>query len=164
MDAGALGVEATCKYIDIHCSFLSYISGLPQGGNKFHFACIGTYLRYSITWLEPLTNALNKNTQHRSFIEQQMELYQSTQCFSNINQEVLRRDIELVEYMNDLIDAFPGSAEMDSRRRLGLYDPEEDDDSPDDEVRREALEEIRAQLDEALRRVQRKAEVLAEDL
>ncbi|KAI9648049.1 hypothetical protein NHQ30_002677 [Ciborinia camelliae] len=46
------------------------------------------------------------NSQERSFIEQQMELYRNTGCFEKLNREVLRKDIEVVEYLNDLIDMF----------------------------------------------------------
>ncbi|KAI9742249.1 MAG: hypothetical protein M1818_004149 [Claussenomyces sp. TS43310] len=63
----------------------------------------------ALAWLQALWASRKPNEQHRSFIEQQMDLYRPTQCFSNINQDVLRHDIELVEYMNDLIDSFPGS-------------------------------------------------------
>lgn len=34
-----------------------------------------------------------------------MSLYSATGCFGK-SQEVLRRDVEVVEYMNDLIDTF----------------------------------------------------------
>jgi hypothetical protein len=53
---------------------------------------------------EPLL-ILGQNNQNRSFIEQQIGLYSATGCFGK-SQEVLRRDVELVEYMNDLIDTF----------------------------------------------------------
>ncbi len=46
-----------------------------------------------------------QNSQNRSFIEQRMVLYAWTGCFAN-SKEVLRRDVEVVEYMNDLIDLF----------------------------------------------------------
>jgi len=46
-----------------------------------------------------------QNEQGKSFIEQQIMLYESTNCFGKTN-EVLERDIEIVEYMNDLIDTF----------------------------------------------------------
>jgi hypothetical protein len=45
-----------------------------------------------------------QNEQNRSFIEQQLTLYGSTECFGK--NEVLKRGVELVEYMNDLIDSF----------------------------------------------------------
>lgn len=58
-------------------------------------------------------NHANKpqNKQNRSFIEQQMQLYGETGCFSKeggggTNNEVLKRDVEIVEYMNDLLDGF----------------------------------------------------------
>jgi len=46
-----------------------------------------------------------QNTQERSFIEQQLALYSSIGCIEK-NKEVLRRDVEVVEFMNDLIDRF----------------------------------------------------------
>ena len=46
-----------------------------------------------------------QNNQDRSFIEQQMMFYGGTGCFGK-SQEVLKRDVEIVEYMNDLIDLF----------------------------------------------------------
>ena len=46
-----------------------------------------------------------QNNQDRSFIEQQIMFYSRTGCFGK-SQEVLRRDVEIVEYMNDLIDLF----------------------------------------------------------
>lgn len=46
-----------------------------------------------------------QNNQDRSFIEQQLAFYGPTGCFGK-SQEVLRRDVEIVEYMNDLIDSF----------------------------------------------------------
>ena len=52
-----------------------------------------------------LADFQRQNTQHRSFIEQQLELYKETKCFGKDN-EVLRRDVEVVEYMNDLLDNF----------------------------------------------------------
>jgi len=35
-----------------------------------------------------------------------MALYSSTGCFAKSANEVLRRDVEIVEYMNDLLDSF----------------------------------------------------------
>ncbi len=46
-----------------------------------------------------------QNNQERSFIEQQLAFYGRTGCFGK-SQEVLTRDVEIVEYMNDLIDLF----------------------------------------------------------
>jgi hypothetical protein len=46
-----------------------------------------------------------QNEQGESFIEQQMTLYESTGCFGE-TKEVLRRSIEIVEYMNDMMDTF----------------------------------------------------------
>jgi hypothetical protein len=45
-----------------------------------------------------------QNKQERSFIEQQIELYRDTGCFGK--NEVLRRGVEVVEYLNDLVDLF----------------------------------------------------------
>jgi hypothetical protein len=47
-----------------------------------------------------------QNTQDRSFIEQQMLFYGGSGCWRKGDQEVLRRDVEVVEYLNDLIDMF----------------------------------------------------------
>ncbi|KAE9969505.1 hypothetical protein EG328_006828 [Venturia inaequalis] len=44
------------------------------------------------------------NKQKLSFIEQQINLYRPTDCFAK--NEVLRRGIEVVEYMNDILDSF----------------------------------------------------------
>ena len=46
-----------------------------------------------------------QNSQDRSFIEQQMAVYETTGCFGK-EQEVLKSGVEIVEYMNDLIDSF----------------------------------------------------------
>ncbi|RFU34643.1 hypothetical protein B7463_g1740, partial [Scytalidium lignicola] len=59
----------------------------------------------SVAWLQALWASRKANIQNRSFIEQQMVLYSDTGCFGQ-SQEVLRRDVEIVEYMNDLIDSF----------------------------------------------------------
>lgn len=57
-------------------------------------------------WGKVVSELMSKqNIQNRSFIEQQMVLYSDTGCFGR-SQEVLRRDVEVVEYMNDLIDSF----------------------------------------------------------
>ncbi|CAG8960648.1 hypothetical protein HYFRA_00013526 [Hymenoscyphus fraxineus] len=44
------------------------------------------------------------NTQNRSFIEQQIACYKPTECFPK--NEVLIRGVEVVEYLNDLLDLF----------------------------------------------------------
>lgn len=50
---------------------------------------------------------MTQNTQDRSFIEQQLYLYKATECFGKkLNGDVLRRDVEVVEYLNDVIDMF----------------------------------------------------------
>ncbi|KAH8781530.1 hypothetical protein F5882DRAFT_406357 [Hyaloscypha sp. PMI_1271] len=59
----------------------------------------------AVVWMQGLWASRRANNQNRSFIEQQMGLYSATGCFGK-SQEVLRRDVELVEYMNDLIDTF----------------------------------------------------------
>ncbi|PQE03223.1 hypothetical protein CJF30_00005721 [Rutstroemia sp. NJR-2017a BBW] len=59
-----------------------------------------------LRWLQGLWASRRGNTQDRSFIEQQMELYKGTKCFTNMNREVLRKDVEVVEYLNDLIEMF----------------------------------------------------------
>jgi hypothetical protein len=46
-----------------------------------------------------------------------MELYKGTKCFTNINREVLRKDVEVVEYLNDLIEMF-GYDEEGERRKV----------------------------------------------
>lgn len=48
---------------------------------------------------------MEQNSQDRSFIEQQMAVYGATGCFGK-SKEVLRRDVEVVEYLNDLMDSF----------------------------------------------------------
>jgi len=58
-----------------------------------------------VSWLQALWASRKTNTQERSFIEQQLALYSSTGCFGK-SKEVLRRDVEVVEFMNDLIDRF----------------------------------------------------------
>ncbi|CAG8979205.1 hypothetical protein HYALB_00011685 [Hymenoscyphus albidus] len=44
------------------------------------------------------------NSQNRSFIEQQIACYKPTECFPK--NEVLIRGVEVVEYLNDLLDLF----------------------------------------------------------
>jgi len=58
-----------------------------------------------VSWMQGLWASRKTNTQDRSFIEQQMSLYSATGCFGK-SQEVLKRNVEVVEYMNDLIDSF----------------------------------------------------------
>ncbi|PSS25097.1 hypothetical protein M430DRAFT_39234 [Amorphotheca resinae ATCC 22711] len=62
-------------------------------------------VRDELSWLQSLWASRSSNTQDRSFIEQQMKMYAETGCFGTSN-EVLRRDVEIVEYINDLIDLF----------------------------------------------------------
>jgi len=59
----------------------------------------------ALVWMQGLWASRQANNQERSFIEQQMSLYSATGCFGK-SQEVLRRDVEVVEYINDLIDTF----------------------------------------------------------
>ncbi|KAM3085393.1 hypothetical protein ACMFMG_002471 [Clarireedia jacksonii] len=63
-------------------------------------------VRRELGWLQRLWASRKGNTQERSFIEQQMELYKGTECFKNMNREVLRKNVEVVEYLNDLIEMF----------------------------------------------------------
>ncbi|KAK0109642.1 hypothetical protein ONS95_002323 [Cadophora gregata] len=58
-----------------------------------------------VGWLQGLWASRSTNSQNRSFIEQQMSMYAETECFGKSN-EVLRRDVEVVEYLNDLLDLF----------------------------------------------------------
>jgi len=61
-----------------------------------------------ISWLQGLWASRSGNKEQRSFIEQQMILYDykgSKSCFGK-SDEVLERGVEIVEYMNDLIDTF----------------------------------------------------------
>lgn len=61
-----------------------------------------------ISWLQGLWASRSRNKQQQSFIEQQMVLYDykgSKSCFGK-SEEVLERGVEIVEYMNDLIDTF----------------------------------------------------------
>jgi len=62
-------------------------------------------------WLQGIWASRKTNIQHRSFIEQQMALYEWTGCFGSDGgrgekNEVLRRGVEVVEYVNDLLDTF----------------------------------------------------------
>ncbi|QSZ37600.1 hypothetical protein DSL72_008699 [Monilinia vaccinii-corymbosi] len=66
----------------------------------------GSAVKGGLEWLQGLWASRRGNTQDRSFIEQQMVLYKDTGCFEKLNREVLRKDIEVVEYLNDLIDMF----------------------------------------------------------
>ncbi|KUJ15454.1 uncharacterized protein LY89DRAFT_735565 [Mollisia scopiformis] len=59
-----------------------------------------------VGWLQGLWASRKTNIQDRSFIEQQMMLYSETGCFGK-SQEVLRSGVEVVEYLNDLLDSFP---------------------------------------------------------
>ncbi|KAF5871972.1 uncharacterized protein Bfra_008999 [Botrytis fragariae] len=67
----------------------------------------GSAVQEGVVWLQGLWASRRSNSQDRSFIEQQLELYKSTECFEKVNDEVLRKDIEIVEYLNDLIEMFP---------------------------------------------------------
>ncbi|KAJ8066116.1 hypothetical protein OCU04_005207 [Sclerotinia nivalis] len=66
----------------------------------------GSAVKGELEWLQGLWASRRANSQDRSFIEQQMGLYRDTGCFTKLNREVLRKDIEVVEYLNDLIDMF----------------------------------------------------------
>ncbi|KAF7864041.1 hypothetical protein EAF04_007006 [Stromatinia cepivora] len=66
----------------------------------------GSAVKGGLEWLQGLWASRRANSQDRSFIEQQMGLYRDTGCFEKLNREVLRKDIEVVEYLNDLIDMF----------------------------------------------------------
>jgi len=62
-------------------------------------------------WLQGIWASRQTNIQHKSFIEQQMALYEWTDCFGGDGgrgekNEVLRRGVEVVEYVNDLLDTF----------------------------------------------------------
>ncbi|KAF7943768.1 uncharacterized protein EAE97_005838 [Botrytis byssoidea] len=67
----------------------------------------GSAVQEGVVWLQGLWASRRSNSQDRSFIEQQLELYKGTECFEKVNDEVLRKDIEVVEYLNDLIEMFP---------------------------------------------------------
>ncbi|TVY43305.1 hypothetical protein LOCC1_G005027 [Lachnellula occidentalis] len=58
----------------------------------------------NLGWLQALWASRKTNSQDRSFIEQQIELYKEGGCFKK--NEVLRRGVEVVEWVNDLIDMF----------------------------------------------------------
>ncbi|KAG9239695.1 hypothetical protein BJ875DRAFT_508831, partial [Amylocarpus encephaloides] len=58
-----------------------------------------------VGWLQSLWASSRPNSQHLSFIQQQLALYDTTGCFGT-TKEVLRRSVEVVEYLNDLIDEF----------------------------------------------------------
>jgi len=59
-------------------------------------------------WWQGLWASRRANKQERSFIEQQLVLYEYRQPSScwGMDNEVLKRDVEVVEVMNDLIDFF----------------------------------------------------------
>ncbi|CZR58087.1 uncharacterized protein PAC_07977 [Phialocephala subalpina] len=59
-----------------------------------------------VGWLQGLWASRKMNIQDRSFIEQQLILYDDTGCFGK-TKEVLRSGVEVVEYLNDLLDSFP---------------------------------------------------------
>ncbi|EKD14021.1 hypothetical protein MBM_07698 [Drepanopeziza brunnea f. sp. 'multigermtubi' MB_m1] len=59
-----------------------------------------------VSWMQALWASRKPNSQHLSFIEQQMSCYADTGCFGKKSREVLRRDVEVVEYLNDLMDMF----------------------------------------------------------
>ncbi|KAI1001978.1 hypothetical protein K3495_g6224 [Podosphaera aphanis] len=59
----------------------------------------------NLRWLQALWASRKANATGRSFIEQQMQLYSATGCFVG-NQDVLRGNVEMVEYLNDLIDTY----------------------------------------------------------
>ncbi|TLD27783.1 hypothetical protein E2P81_ATG11071 [Venturia nashicola] len=58
----------------------------------------------SLSNTQALWASRRMNKQKLSFIEQQISLYKPTDCFSK--NEVLRRGVEVVEYMNDILDSF----------------------------------------------------------
>ncbi|TVY27865.1 hypothetical protein LHYA1_G003078 [Lachnellula hyalina] len=58
----------------------------------------------NLGWFQALWASRKTNSQDRSFIEQQIELYKEGSCFEK--NEVLRRGVEVVEWLNDLIDMF----------------------------------------------------------
>jgi len=67
----------------------------------------GSRVFEGVGWLQGLWASRSTNSQNRSFIEQQLSMYKETNCFGkSINQEVLRRDVEIVEFLNDLMDEF----------------------------------------------------------
>ncbi|KAB8304205.1 hypothetical protein EYC80_003623 [Monilinia laxa] len=66
----------------------------------------GSEVKGGLEWLQQLWASRRGNSQDRSFIEQQIALYRGTGCFKKLNREVLRKDVEVVEYLNDLIDMF----------------------------------------------------------
>ncbi|OBT64403.1 hypothetical protein VE03_05719 [Pseudogymnoascus sp. 23342-1-I1] len=59
----------------------------------------------ALGWMQSLWASRSANEQHLSFIEQQMRLYKASSCFNNVN-DILRQDVEVVEYLNDLMDTF----------------------------------------------------------
>lgn len=73
--------------------------------------CIQVSCIFIKFWLSrPLLIRLTEiqNKQNRSFIEQQMVLYEyhrAEGCFGK-DDEVLHRDVEVVEFLNDLLDMF----------------------------------------------------------
>lgn len=84
----------------------SYGGYLNPGHAQLKFRGTKPYIQENtlMKWWR-LTKCILQNSQQRSFIEQQMMLYSSTGCFGK-SKEVLRRDVEIVEYLNDLIDLF----------------------------------------------------------
>jgi hypothetical protein len=66
---------------------------------------LGLLSAWKVWELEEPVLMNEQNKQDRSFIEQQMAFYGDTKCFGT-DREVLKRGVEIVEYMNDLIDSF----------------------------------------------------------
>jgi len=58
-----------------------------------------------VSWMQGLWASRKSNSQNRSFIEQQMSMYSGTGCFDD-SKEILKRDVEVVEFLNDLLDTF----------------------------------------------------------
>jgi len=96
--------EVVQEYHNFVASTTLFLRALDEKQRAFMWRG-GSPVYHALSWLQALWASSKVNEQHRSFIEQQMELYKPTGCFGKSN-EVLRRDVEIVEYMNDLIDSF----------------------------------------------------------
>jgi len=107
-DSTAYSVPSCSKIVEEYHMFVAsttiFLRTIDEKQQTFMWRG-GSPVLPALSWLQALWASKNMNEQRRSFIEQQLELYHHTGCFGKSN-EVLRRDVEIVEYMNNLIDSF----------------------------------------------------------
>jgi len=93
----------TTQYHAFLSSTANFISPVQDRQLKYRWTSQSPVFE-NLGWLQALWASRKTNSQDRSFIEQQIELYKDGSCFEK--NEVLRRGVEVVEWVNDLIDMF----------------------------------------------------------